>query len=92
MKSKLNLNKIRLYCILHNVRAFFEIPSCWNCQEKGTCSRVEAAQFLYDNTFRKFWPAEKKYRSRNGGHWGSIEKKEGEKYFDEGCNRWQKER
>lgn len=29
---KLNLNKLKLYCILHNVKNINDVPCCGNCQ------------------------------------------------------------
>lgn len=56
--KKLNLNKVKLYCILNNVQGWPGIPSCWNCQ-KQTCSRTKSIRFHFDKTFRKFWIIEK---------------------------------
>lgn len=36
-KKKLNLDKIKLYCILHNIKNWWEVPQCRNCMNFAKC-------------------------------------------------------
>lgn len=61
-KRTLNLNKIKLYCILNNVKSWLEVPSCHNCKFKESCRESytyspntdKHIDFSYDNKFKKF--------------------------------------
>lgn len=46
--KKLNLNKIRLYCILHNIKQWHEVPNCDNCKKVTvSCHRNNCDNILY---------------------------------------------
>lgn len=54
-KRKLNLNKIRLYCLLHNVKSVFDVPCCFNCRfDHYKCRDKNGVKFSYDKDFREF--------------------------------------
>ena len=40
----LNLDKIRLYCVLHNINSWDGIPSCLNCGKNVKC-KIQAVEF-----------------------------------------------
>lgn len=54
--KKLNLNKIKLYCILNNVKDWRGVPSCWNCQyqHKEPCLQKMAVYFYYGEDIKNF--------------------------------------
>lgn len=79
--KKLNLNKIKLYCLLNNVQDTWGVPACFNCfywkreTFKGipTCKLSTALKFCYDKHFKKF----------------ELEHKENEDWQkDYGCGKW----
>lgn len=54
-KRILNLNKIKLYCILHNVKENTDVPNCHNCTfGGGNFEGTKGFYFSSDGKFREF--------------------------------------
>ena len=69
---RLNLKKIELYCILHNVHSHDEVPyeclSCKNWREKRCNRKTSLTKFQSNRNFRRFemgWPKDwiKEYKN-----------------------------
>ena len=86
-RKPLNLNKIKLYCILHGVKRFVEVPACFNCRyfkSPGKGWPDESTEFCYDKKFKNFQLGHTKNckiavkRLNEGGFY----------YEDNGCGEW----
>lgn len=83
----INFNKIKLYCILHNVKSPKEFPTCLTCQNtkdddgfnwEKTCRFKNGIKFSTDVNFKHFvlgWES---------GRW------EGDGWNFRGCDEWRR--
>ena len=85
----LNLNKIKLYCVLHNIRGHkgfldvlrngvggrWKVPACFNCKykNKSYSCHKKHIKFSFDNSCRKFQLG-----------WGL-------RHHNIGCDKWEKD-
>lgn len=76
LKPRPNLNKIKLYAILHNIINWSEVPACFNCKYGRICGFDnpthirEGRKFSYNSDFRRFvfgWRLQ--YKDRGCAEW-----------------------
>ena len=88
-KRKLNLNKIRLYCLLNNVGNSLKVPSCVNCQYakipfsySEKCNHGDKVKFFVDEEARRF-STERELNKDKKSHYEPW-------YWEYVCDNWKK--
>ena len=54
VRKQLNLDKIRLYCLLHNVNHFMDVPQCDNCRYHNQPATYVGVVFSSSKDYHKF--------------------------------------
>lgn len=90
--SLLNLNKIKLYCILNNIQKWYDVPSCFNCQHRTICKT-----FSRDTSLNQVYGHSRSSVRRKNSIRFSYDKSVKNfqlgwklQYEDYGCDKWKK--